>query len=146
MNRNTSCCSSSIAESYPSVVSRLSRCFSITRVRWAEDTDKYIMLSLSCWSSRQQQNYHLQCCSWQVVNCVTNTTYTVPADTRPLCDSEVPIISPSKFEHHPIRLVQPADRCLIQVAPMSLVACSTAPRQLTMTLQALLKDALTEPR
>ena len=43
-------------------------------------------------------------------------------------------------------LVQPADRCLIQVALMSLVACWTVLRQLTMTLQALLQDTLTEPR
>src|SRR6218665_4012390 len=31
LNRNTSCCSSSIAESHLSVVSRLSRCFPIPR-------------------------------------------------------------------------------------------------------------------
>src|SRR6218665_1803818 len=80
-----------------------------------------------------------------IVNCVTNTTYTVPANARPLCDSEVPIYNLPNLNTI-LRLVQPADRCLIQVAPMSLVACSTVPRQLTMTLQALLEDALMETR
>src|SRR6218665_2608649 len=65
--------------------------------------------------------------------------YTVPANARPLCDSEVPIYNLPNLNTI-LRLVQPADRCLIQIAPMFLVDCSTVPRQLTMTVQALLKD------